>query len=81
MNASESKQLRCDALALDGGPGGHPKVQSLPSLCADLYRSRLDFGVGSGFLLGLQISGLREEPVSDRCRGDVRRPGLAACLL
>ena len=29
MNASDSKHLRCDALALEGGLGGQPKVQLL----------------------------------------------------
>ena len=37
MNASDPQQLRCDALALEGGPGGQPKVQLLSSLHADLW--------------------------------------------
>ena len=37
--------------------------------------------VGLRLLLGLQINGLREQLVSDRCREDVGRPWLAGCLL
>ena len=36
VNASDPKQLRCDALALEGGPGGQPKVQLFPFLHANL---------------------------------------------
>ena len=56
VNASDSKHLRCDALALEGGPGGQPKVQLLLSLRVDLNLS----------------NALHKQLVSHACRGDAR---------
>ena len=56
VNASDPKQLRCDALALEGGPGGQPKVQLFSFLRANLK----------------SIHVLHKQPVSHVCGGDVR---------
>ena len=56
MNASDSKHLRCNALALEGGPGGQPKVQLLLFLRVDLKLSHA----------------LHKQLVSHACRGDAR---------